>query len=40
MGEEIRTSSFSDSDFDRFKKKLEQETQVLESWFRKKVFYS
>lgn len=38
MGEEIRTSSFSDTDFDRFKKKLEFETQVLESWFKEKKF--
>ena len=40
MGEEIRTSSFSDTDFDRFKKKLEQETEVLESWFKEKKFSS
>lgn len=38
MGEEILTSSFSDADFDRFKKKLEQETQLLESWFKEKKF--
>lgn len=40
MGEEILTSSFSDSDFDRFKKNLEKETQVLESWFKEKKFSS
>jgi gamma-glutamyl:cysteine ligase YbdK (ATP-grasp superfamily)/succinylglutamate desuccinylase len=38
MGEEILTSSFSDSDFDRFKKNLEQETRLLESWFKEKKF--
>ena len=38
MGEEIQTSSFSDSDFDRFKKKLEEETRLLESWFKEKKF--
>ena len=40
MGEEIRTSSFSDADFDRFKKNLEQETKLLESWFKEKKFSS
>ena len=38
MGEEIRTSSFSDTDFDCFKKVLEKETQQLESWFKEKKF--
>jgi len=38
MGDEILTSSFSDSDFDRFKKNLELETQELESWFKEKKF--
>ncbi len=38
MGEEIRTSSFSDADFDRFKKALKEETAILESWFKEKKF--
>lgn len=38
MGEEIRTSSFSDADFDRFKKALTEETALLESWFKEKKF--
>ena len=40
MGEEIRTSSFSDADFDRFKKSLIKETEILESWFKEKKFSS
>ena len=40
MGEEIRTSSFSDADFDRFKKSLKKETKILESWFKEKKFSS
>ena len=40
MGEEIRTSSFSDADFDRFKKALKEETAILESWFKEKKFSS
>ena len=38
MGEEIRTSSFSDEDFNRFKKSLDKETKLLESWFKEKTF--
>ena len=38
MGEEIRTSSFSEADFDRFKESLEKETKLLESWFKEKNF--
>lgn len=38
MGEEIRSSSFSDADFDRFKKALKEETALLESWFKEKKF--
>ena len=38
MGEEIRTSSFSDADFDHFKKSLIKETALLESWFKDKKF--
>lgn len=38
MGEEIRTSSFSDADFDRFKKSLKKETNLLETWFKEKKF--
>lgn len=38
MGEEIRTSSFSDADFDHFKKSLTEETALLESWFKEKKF--
>ena len=38
MGEEIRTSSFSDADFERFKKSLTEETALLESWFKEKKF--
>ena len=40
MGEEIRTSSFSHTDFNRFKKSLEKETAILESWFKEKKFSS
>ena len=40
MGEEIRSSSFDDADFDRFKKSLEKETKLLETWFREKKFSS
>jgi succinylglutamate desuccinylase len=40
MGEEIRSSSFSDDDFDRFKKSLIKETALLESWFKEKKFSS
>lgn len=40
MGEEIRTSSFSNADFDRFKKSLIKETELLESWFKEKKFSS
>ena len=40
MGEEIRTSSFNDEDFDRFKNALIKETKLLESWFKDKKFSS
>jgi len=40
MGEEIRTSSFNDEDFDRFKDSLKKETKLLESWFKEKKFSS
>lgn len=40
MGEEIRTSSFNDTDFDRFKESLKKETELLESWFKEKKFSS
>lgn len=40
MGEEIRTSSFKDEDFDRFKNALIKETKLLESWFKDKTFSS
>lgn len=40
MGEEIRTSSFKDEDFDRFKNALIKETKLLESWFKDKIFSS
>jgi len=40
MGEEIRTSSFSDADFARFKKSLIKETELLETWFKEKNFSS
>ncbi len=40
MGEEIRTSSFNDADFDRFKKSLIKETELLETWFKEKKFSS
>lgn len=40
MGEEIRSSSFSDTDFKRFKKSLTEETVLLESWFKEKKFSS
>lgn len=38
MGEEIRTSSFNDADFERFKNALKKETELLESWFKEKKF--
>ncbi|MDH5370252.1 MAG: glutamate-cysteine ligase family protein, partial [Gammaproteobacteria bacterium] len=40
MGEEIRTSSFTNADFERFKKSLKEETDLLESWFKEKKFSS
>ena len=40
MGEEIRTSSFNNADFERFKKSLKEETRLLESWFKEKKFSS
>jgi len=40
MGEEIRTSSFKNADFDRFKNSLKKETELLESWFKDKKFSS
>jgi len=40
MGEEIRSSSFSEADFTRFKKSLIKETELLESWFKEKNFSS
>lgn len=40
MGEEIRTSSFSDTDFNRFKNSLIKETELLENWFKEKKFSS
>ena len=38
MGEEIRSSSFDDADFDRFKKSLIKETELLETWFKENKF--
>lgn len=38
MGEEIRSSSFDDADFDRFKKSLEKETALLKIWFEENKF--
>lgn len=40
MGEEIRTSSFNDADFNHFKKSLKKETELLENWFKEKKFSS
>jgi succinylglutamate desuccinylase len=40
MGEEIRTSSFNNADFERFKKTLKEETDLLQSWFKEKKFSS
>lgn len=40
MGEEIRASSFNDADFDRFKKSLKKETELLETWFKENKFSS
>lgn len=40
MGEEIRSSSFDDADFERFKKSLKKETELLETWFKEKKFSS
>lgn len=40
MGEEIRTSSFNDTDFNRFKKSLKKETELLKIWFKEKKFSS
>ncbi len=40
MGEEIRSSSFKNADFDLFKKSLSKETEILESWFKEKKFSS
>ena len=38
MGEEICSSNFNDADFERFQKSLEEETKILESWFKQKKF--
>ncbi len=38
MGEEIRTSSFTDADFELFKRSLKEETALLELWFKEKKF--
>lgn len=40
MGEEIRTSSFKNTDFDRFKNLLIKETDLLKSWFKDRKFSS
>jgi len=40
MGQEIDSSHFTPADFDAFKKRLRQETQLLEGWFRDGVFAS
>lgn len=40
MGEEIQTSDFSAEDFAHYKSHLEQETALLEQWFKEKRFSS
>jgi hypothetical protein len=40
MGQEIDASRFSQADFDTFAKRLREETELLESWFRDSVFAS
>ena len=38
MGEEICSSNFSEEDFERFQKALDEETKMLETWFKQKKF--
>ncbi|MBM3617089.1 MAG: hypothetical protein FJX23_00930 [Alphaproteobacteria bacterium] len=38
MGQEINTTVFVESDFDRFAELMRQETKVLEQWFREERF--
>jgi len=40
MGQEIRTSHFTQADFETFGIRLRQETELLESWFRDGAFAS
>ena len=40
MGEEIQTSDFSAEDFAHYKSYLEQETALLQQWFKEKRFSS
>lgn len=40
MGDEISKSEFSDEDFAAFERRLRAETDLLESWFQDKKFYS
>ena len=38
MGEEIQYSRFKQSDYTRFKKSLQDETQILQEWFNAQSF--
>jgi len=40
MGEEITTSHFTDDDFKRFKRRLQNETEELRGWLSSRVFSS
>ena len=40
MGEEITTSHFTTDDFERFKKRLQNETEELRGWFNGQMFSS
>lgn len=40
MGDEISKSDFTDDDFAAFERKLCAETDLLETWFKEKKFYS
>ncbi len=40
MGDEISKSDFTDDDFAAFERKLREETDLLETWFDERKFYS
>ena len=38
MGEEIRETHFTEDDFDKFRRLLKDETELLKQWFEQKRF--